>query len=70
VTLTKHHRRGWSDVIAAKAEHGNHRACYDPGTQTITFSAHGSGHDVVVSPEPLTKAQVEQALREYPFRCC
>jgi hypothetical protein len=67
---TYHPRRGRSNVIAAKRDHGRHRACYDPGPGTLTVTAHGSGHDVIEVGTGWNREQVEAALAAYNFRCC
>jgi hypothetical protein len=67
---TYHPRRGRSNVIAAKRDHGRHRAGYDPDTGVLTVTAHGSGHDVIEVGPGWTRAMTEAALAAYDFRCC
>ena len=47
-----------------------HRAHFDDVAGVVTFTAHGSGHDVVPVAAPVDRATLTRMVRAHDFDCC
>jgi hypothetical protein len=47
-----------------------HRAHFDPEAGVVTFTAHGSGDDVVPVTGPMDQVRLRAMVRAHEFGCC